>query len=89
MEDVAGIDVEPLHIGGPVLTGHDPDPRAVRVGPPVRHSAAASTRVWSKTTGRSIHTMWFSVMAKSCIIVGPGTSIGRLSSNSPSGVTRW
>ncbi len=40
MEDVAGVDVEPPHVGGTVLAGHDPDPRAVRVHPPVRHAAA-------------------------------------------------
>ncbi len=39
MEDVAGVDVEPAHVGGTVLAGHDPDPRAVRVRPPVRHAA--------------------------------------------------
>jgi hypothetical protein len=40
MEDVAGVDVEPPHVGGTVLAGHDPDPRAVRLGPLVGHAAA-------------------------------------------------
>jgi len=43
----------------------------------------------SNTTGRSMNTTWVAVSAKSCIIVGAGTSMGLLITSSPVASARW